>query len=175
MAKKKKGISIQVRAILIFLLLCGLIFMSTMLLIIVGMLPTFTAVFIDRTAEKTRGLTVGALNLAGCMPFILKLWGGGNTVDYAITIITDPRTIIVMYSAAGVGYIVDWAVSGLVATIMVQTSASKLQSMATRRAELIARWGREVTGEIATDPHGFAIEQNASEAAGAQKAAKTAK
>jgi hypothetical protein len=172
MAKKKRGMSIQVRAILIFSLLCGLIFMPTMLLIIIGMLPTITAVFIDRSAEKTRGLTVGALNLAGCMPFILRLWGGENTVDYAINIIIDPRTIIVMYCAAGIGYVVDWAVSGLVATIMVQTSASKLQSMAKRRAELITRWGREVTGELATDQQGFPIDQELSEAANAAKIAK---
>jgi hypothetical protein len=172
MAGKKRRMSIQMRAILIALLICGLAFMPTMLLVIVGMMPTFTAVFIDRSAEKTRGLTVGALNLAGCMPFLLQLWGGRNTIENAVDIIIDPRTVIVMYCAAGVGYIVDWAVSGLVATIMVQTSASRLENMAKRRAELIARWGQEVTGEIPTDQQGFPIEHDTSESGKAPKAAK---
>ncbi|MDB5490416.1 MAG: hypothetical protein JWO78_265 [Micavibrio sp.] len=171
MTKKKRGMSIQVRAILIFSLICGLIFMPTMVLVIIGMLPTLTAVFIDRSSEKTRGVTVGALNLAGCMPFLLQLWGGGNTLDHAFTIITDPRTIIVMYCAASVGYIVDWAVSGLVATIMVQTSGTRLQNMAKRRTDLIARWGREVTGDLPLDSQGFPLDQDA-EGGNAGKAAR---
>lgn len=157
--RRHKKMSIQVRALLIFGLLCSLIFMPTMVLLIVGMLPTLVATFIDRTSEKTRGLTVGAMNLAGCMPFLLQLWSTTNSVERAIEIIVDPRTIIVMYCAAGVGYIVDWAVSGLVASIMVQTSAARLQNISKRRAELIERWGREVTGEIAVDRQGFPTEQ----------------
>jgi len=169
---KKKSMSIQVRAILIATLMCGLVFMPTMMILIVGMLPTLTAVFIDRSSEKTRGLTVGALNLAGCMPFLLQVWGGQNTIDHAMDIIVDPRTIIVMYCAAGVGYIVDWAVSGLVATVMVQTSASRLEHMAKRRTELIERWGREVTGEIPTDQQGFPIHQDGAEGPNTPKMAK---
>jgi len=169
---KKKGMSIQVRAILIAALMCGLVFMPTMMILIVGMLPTLTAVFIDRSSEKTRGLTVGALNLAGCMPFLLQVWGGQNTIDHAIEILIDPRTIIVMYCAASVGYIVDWAVSGLVATIMVQTSASRLENMGKRRAELISRWGPEVTGELPTDQQGFPIESDKGDGGNSPKASK---
>lgn len=154
---KKGGRSWQIQLTLIFVLLAGLAALSTTMLLLIGMLPTFVALFIDRTADKNRPLTVGAMNLAGCAPFILQLWTTGTSMNNALTIITDPRTIIVMYCAAGVGYIINWAVSGLVGSVMVQRGTSRRNYIARRQAELVERWGPEVTGETVVDDYGFAV------------------
>lgn len=155
---KKRGMSTSTRILLIFGLLTSIVFMSTTIILGIGMLPTIVAVFIDRTSERTRGLTVGAMNLAGCMPFLLKLWTGSGSAEQAFSIITDPRTVIVMYCAAGVGYVIDWAVSGLVSSIMVQAGTLRAQQIVKRQADLVQRWGREVTGDIATDQYGFPLD-----------------
>ena len=103
-------------------------------------------------------MTVGAMNLCGCVPFLMDLWTTSHTAEFAIGLIADPRTIIVMYAAAGIGYMVDWALSGIIATIMIQRATSRLDAIRVRQDEMIVRWGREVTGEILLDSEGFPVE-----------------
>jgi len=172
--KKKKGISWQTQIILIFVLMAAIAAMPTTMLVFFGMLPTVVALFIDRTGEKTRALAVGAMNAAGCTPFILQLWTTNNSMEHAGMIITDPRTIIVMYCAAGVGYIIDWAISGLVGTVMVQRANARREQIAKYQAEMVERWGVEVTGEIPVDAYGFPLESDDHPQNAGKKAQKTA-
>jgi hypothetical protein len=159
--KKKKGLAWRAQLIMIFVLLAAIAAMPTTVLLCIGMLPTLVAWFIDRTKERTRALTVGAMNAAGCTPFILQLWMSSNTLQNSLMIITDPRTVIVMYCAAGVGYLIDWAISGLVGSVMVQRATSRRDQIAKRKAALAERWGPEVTGDIPLDQYGFPIDESA--------------
>jgi hypothetical protein len=161
--KKRRGLSGRSRILMIMGLIVAVIFMPTAILLTVGMLPSMVALIIAPRRQKAKAITVGAMNLAGCVPFILQLWTSDNTAVHSFMIITDPRTIIVMYCAAGVGYAIDWAVSGLVSTIMVQSGSVRIQQISKRQAELVARWGREVTGEIPTDRQGFPTETSSSQ------------
>jgi len=162
MAKKsrkgKKSATWQTQILLIFIFLAMIAAMPTTIMLFLGMLPTMVAIFVDRTHEKTRALSVGAMNLAGCSPFVLQLWTTHHAVENAITIISDPLTIIVMYCAAGVGYVIDWAVSGLVGGIMIHRAVARREQIKTIQAGLVERWGREVTGEVMVDVHGFPVE-----------------
>lgn len=159
--RKKKALDWKGQILFIFILLAALAALPTTVMLFFGMLPTAVAAFIDRTAEKTRVLTVGAMNLAGCAPFVLQLWTSAHTMESAVMIITDPRTIIVMYCAAGIGYMIDWTVSGLVAAFMVSRAVSRREQIVKRQGEMAERWGREVTGEIPVDAFGFPIEEDA--------------
>lgn len=159
--KKKAKLIGPGRILSIAGLMMAIVFLPTAILIGIGMLPSLIALLIDKATKRGRALTVAAMNLAGCTPFVLQLWIKANTVEHAMAIITDPRTVVVMYSAACIGYAVDWAVSGLVASFMVQTSTARLQQIVRRRSELVERWGKEVTGEVATDRQGFLVEDDA--------------
>ena len=159
--KKKSGWGLQI--MMIFGLLAAVLFMPTTILLVVGMLPTVVAALIDRKGGA-RAITVGALNLCGCIPFLMDLWTKGHTTELAVSLITDPLTIIVMYAAAGIGYMIDWALSGIVATILVQRSMSRMEAIRKRQAELVERWGREVTGELPLDSEGFPIDDQPPEA-----------
>ncbi len=154
--KKKSGWGLQI--IMIFGLLAAVLFMPTTILLVVGMLPTVVAALIDRKGGA-RAITVGALNLCGCVPFLMDLWTKGHTTELAVSLIKDPLTIIVMYAAAGIGYMIDWALSGIVATILVQRSTSRMEAIRKRQAELVERWGREVTGELPLDAEGFPVDE----------------
>jgi len=158
--KKSKKLTWRGQIILVFTLLAGAAALPTTVMLFLGMLPTMACLFIDRTAEKTRVLTVGAMNAAGCSPFIVQLWTTQNTFESSISIVTDPRTVIVMYCAAGIGYMLDWAISGIVATIMVQRAQHRIALIEKKQEEMIERWGREVTGEIPVDAKGFALEND---------------
>ena len=163
--KKKGGIGLQI--LLAVSLLGAVLFMPTTILLVFGMLPTLVAVLVDR-GGGTRAITVGSMNICGCIPFLLDLWMTSHSAEYAVGLITDPRTIIVMYSAAGIGYMIDWALSGIIATIMMQRATSRLKAIRERQEEMVVRWGPEVTGELLLDSEGFPLE----DAPAAAKAAR---
>ena len=159
-AKKRraKKITWQGQLLGVVGLLTALVFMPTTILLMLGMIPTVVAAVIDRTGKGTKALTVGAMNLAGCTPFLIKLWTEDHTTEQAVILITDPRAVSIMFAAAGVGYLIDWAMSGIVGTILIQRSSGRLKDIKTRQDDLVERWGEEVTGDIPLDPYGFPVD-----------------
>ncbi len=159
MAKKRRaGMGWRGRVIGIGFLVMAIVFVPTAILMGIGMLPAFVAILIDRSKRAAKGITVGAMNLAGCSPFVIQLWTRGNKVDTALSIISEPQTIIVIYSAAASGYMIDWALTGIVATLMIQRGQARKKDIARTQAQLVERWGPEVTGEIPLDEFGFPLE-----------------
>ncbi|PZQ47722.1 MAG: hypothetical protein DI551_02870 [Micavibrio aeruginosavorus] len=140
-------------------LLLGIMFWAVAILLIVGMIPTIVAAIVDRTKGKVRTLTIGAINFAGCAPFALEIFKRGNDLHTAISYVVQPRTIVVMYLAAGVGYMIDWAMTGIVSSIMVQRAKGRTKEIKKQQAQLIERWGVEVTGTIPLDEYGFPKEE----------------
>lgn len=153
---KKKGLGWRGHVLVTGLMILGLVFIPTSILILVGMLPTIVAALIDRTG--TKGMTVGFINFAGVFPYWLSLMQQGHTVDNALNLISDPSVIVFIYLAAAIGYMVEWAVTGLVMSIMEQQGRATLKSIGKRKEELIRRWGEKVTGEITLDRYGFPLE-----------------
>ena len=160
--KKKKKASnkaIKKQIFLIVGLLMAVVFLPTTFLLAVAMMPTFVAALVDRAKRKTKAITVGAMNLAGSTPFLLELWMEGHNFAKAFDIVTDAKAIVVMYAAAGVGYIIDWALTGVVSGFLLQRGKARVKAIEKRQKELVERWGKEVTGEVAVDSYGFAIEK----------------
>jgi hypothetical protein len=141
-----------------FGLLAAALFIPTTVLLFIGMLPTIAASLTDRRGKRTKALTVGAMNFAGCVPFLLELWTSDHSIPHAVKLITDPRTVIVIYCAAGIGYLINWAMGGIVATVMIQQAGMRLKDIRKRQGELVERWGPEVTGDLPLDVYGFPIE-----------------
>jgi ascorbate-specific PTS system EIIC-type component UlaA len=156
--KKKKGLGFKGAIISVLIIFSAALFLPTTAFLLFGMLPTMAAYFADRKGGW-KAVTIGAMNMAGCTPFLLHLWTTENTVSYALSLITDPRTVIVIFSAASIGFLVEWAMSGIVVTVMTQRSKIRLSDMDKRRKNLIERWGEEVTGDMPLDEYGFPLEQ----------------
>ena len=166
----RRGGKWGLQVMVLFGLVTALVFIPTTAMLCIAMLPTLAAGLSDRIRGETRALTIGAMNLAGATPFLLNLWSTGHDLDNALSIIMEPRTIIVIYSAAGVGWIIDWAVAGVVATIMQQGGTKRLSDIKERQAALVERWGPEVTGDLPLDPHGFPLEAAEEDAPEARRA-----
>ena len=154
-APSKKG---GVQIFLVAFIILAAVFLPTAFVLIVGLLPMVVAFFADRAPKKTKSITVGAMNLAGCAPFLLLLWTTDHSLDKAMSIIFDPMAIVVIYAAAAVGYFIDWALSILVANFMYEKGQSHVKAIEKRQKELIERWGQEVTGTIPVDQEGFPVE-----------------
>lgn len=136
----------------------GVMLLASTFLLMIGMVPTVVAGFTDRSKRGSKILTVGAMNLAGCAPFLFDLWTQGNTFDASMRIALDPQAIVVMYAAAAVGYILDWAMTGVVSRVMVQRGESRAKAIREQQQQLIERWGRKVTGELQLDEQGFSVD-----------------
>ena len=160
-AKRKKGKASPswVNAMLAVILLFSFVFLSSAVLLFIGLLPFFVAFFVDRSKKKTKAITVGAMNIAGCAPFLMELWATDRAMDSAFSIILDPMVIIVIYAAAGVGYLIDWGVTVVVAGLLYHRGVSRIGVIEKRQKELIERWGEEVSGKVAVDHEGFSIEE----------------
>lgn len=137
--------------------LLGVVFLPTTVMLLVGMLPTFAGFLIDKTRGKVRTLAIGSMNLAGCVPFILEVWTRGHTMDNAMMYITQPRTIVVIYFAAAIGYMIDWAMTGIVIGIMSEKGKARVKQIEKEKSVLISRWGEEVTNTLPLDADGFPL------------------
>ncbi len=165
MAKKKpkRKLTWKETLFMVIGLLMAIVFLPTTIMLGVGMLPTIVCASVDRTKGMVRTMTVGAMNLAGCIPFIIELWAKGHTFDISFDYLIQPRTIIVMYFAAAMGYLIDWAMTGIVCSIMIEKAKGRIKDIEKRHTALVERWGIEVNGLIPLDPDGFPLEKEAKE------------
>ena len=158
--KKKRKMSMQARIFLVLGMLMAIVFLPTTTMLMVGMLPTIICSLVDKTRGMVRTMSVGAMNLSGCIPFVIELWARGNDFEVAFDYLIEPRTIIVMYFAASMGYLIDWAMTGIVSSVMVEKAKGRIRDIEKRHAALIERWGEEVTGRIPVDSEGFPLSQD---------------
>lgn len=156
--KKKRKLTWKETMFLVLALLMAIVFLPTTLMLCVGMLPTIVCGAVDKTRGMVRTMSVGSMNLAGCIPFVIELWAKGHTFEISFDYLVQPRTIIVMYFAAAMGYLIDWAMTGIVRSIMVEKAKGRIKDVEKRHNALIERWGREVSGRIPMDPEGFPLE-----------------
>lgn len=158
-AKNKKNLwsRLKIQVFLVGFLVLSAVFLPTAVLLFISLLPMFVAFFVDPTRKKLKAVTVGAMNMAGCMPFLMELWTTDHTLEKAFNIIFDPMAIIVIYAAAGVGYLIDWTMTSLVANIVYQQALLRKKAIEERQAQLVERWGLEVNGTIPLDSEGFPL------------------
>lgn len=153
--KKKKGLGWKGQILSVFAVITAAVFLPSTLLLMIGMIPTPFAVLVDRTRGKSKVITVGAMNLAGCSPFLFELWINEHSFRKSMDIISDPFAIVVMWSAAAVGYILNWAMTGIVSASLFQRGLSRQKYIQKKQKELVERWGPEVTGDMPLDAQGF--------------------
>ncbi len=133
------------------------LFMASTMILMAGMLPTLAANLVDKSRQKSKAISVGLMNFAGCLPFLLELWMGPspNSIDAATLILLQPKTVIIIYVIAACGYAIEAAVTGMVATLMQQRARARLKAIDVQLAEVVDRWGWYVDGSAPLDDFGF--------------------
>lgn len=157
-----RGIGWQKHFFTIIGLTCAVLFAPTTMILLFGMMPTIAANVIDKSRQKSRAISVGMMNFAGCVPFLMELWmsPAPNSFDGAIAILLQPKTIIIIYVIAAAGYAIEAAVTGMVATMMQQRAHARLKSIETQLKELTNRWDEYVDGATPLDDFGFPAERD---------------
>ena len=156
-APEKVKIPLKVRLWVALILVAAVIFLPTSMLLLIGMLPSVVAFVVSARISGAKVSTVTAMNLAGCIPFIFKLWSGGNDFEASMDIVTNARYVSIMYTAAAFGYMIDWVVTGIVSSFLYQRGIKRMEAIKKRQKELKDQWGNEVD-ESAMRPIEYGVE-----------------
>jgi hypothetical protein len=124
----------------------------TMILLAVGMVPTVVAYIVDLSPGRYLCRCVASLNFAGVFPYIMKLWTSGHSTAGAFKIAADPYAWLVMFAAAGLGWLMFTGVPGVAAAVQSFNAKRTVESLKDRQRALVEEWGKGVTGVRASEP-----------------------
>jgi hypothetical protein len=122
----------------------GLMVVPTMIVLAVALIPTGAAFLMERSKGYYGGITVGAMNLAGTMPYLADLWFGGHTIGGALDIITNVFAWMVFYGAAIFGWAIYSTTPSVVTTFNAMTAGRRIESFRNSQRELVQKWGPDV-------------------------------
>lgn len=131
------------------------LFMPTVLFLAFALLPTFVALVVDRNPKRYAAITVGGLNFSGAFPHLLTLWMGEHSVAAALTLLSDVLVLMMIFGAAGLGWVLALSMPTMVMTALSMTSTRRLTTLKAKQKQLITAWGPEVassTEENAVEP-----------------------
>jgi hypothetical protein len=116
------------------------------LMLLAGLLPTGVAAVVDRHRRRYLARTVGAMNLAGVAPGALTMWEAGINFTSLQQVIDSPMNWLIMYGAAGIGWVLFFCVPPIVAMVIEVRVDDTKRRLESRAKALVAEWGEEVTG-----------------------------
>lgn len=102
------------------------------------------AFVVDLTPRKYAARSVGFMNFSGTLPFLLSLWSGPHDLVSAMKILTDVYAWLVIYSAAGAGWLIFLGMPSVAGIIMQIHSARRIRTLESRRKKLIREWGEDI-------------------------------
>lgn len=145
-SKKQKGGG----KLIFFMILLGCLvpFGVPTLLICLGLLPTLVALFTDTDQSRSGLATIGYLNLAGVLPFLIELWQKGQTMEAAMAILRDPLTWVIMLGSAGIGQLILFTVPTLVSSMVLMRQEMRLRTLREGVKQLETVWGPDVTNAL---------------------------
>ena len=118
--------------------------LPSMIVVLVGMVPSIVALVVDRSPRKYGTLTIAALNFAGVLPYLVKLWAKSQNLENALNIVVDVFTLMVMYGAAGFGWMIFLTIPTFVASIFMVISQRRIAVLRENQRKILEEWGESV-------------------------------
>ena len=132
--------------------LIGLFAFTTLLIsgyalvfVVLGMLPTIVAVFIDKRITRAASNTIGGFNLLGIMPYLLKMFRAGiGASDLAHEVLTDINTWFVVYSSAGIGWVIIWIIPQVAGNFFISREEKRIGLYKEEQTKILEEWGNTI-------------------------------
>ncbi len=156
-AKKEKGKEVKKSKsggkIVLFMIVFGCLvpFGIPTFLVCLGLVPTLIVLFTETDPRHPALATVGYMNLAGVLPFIIELWERGQTMGAALSIIRNPENWAIMLGAAGIGQLILYVVPSMVASMIIVKKEARYRVLREGMKQLEAIWGKDVTNTTPLD------------------------
>ena len=133
------------------MIVCGIIAfiiaaLPSVIILLVGMIPTIVAYIIDLTPGRYAARCVAGMNIAGVVPFLNRLWTSTNDLPAAINIVTDVYAWLAFYMASGVGWLLFVSLPGIVTSFKTYSAKRSANALRARLEELKDEWGDEIAG-----------------------------
>lgn len=152
---KKFKMSVPMLVLLLLLVVGGLLYLPMAIFFIASMMPTFVAYMTDNQVGKNKTFTIGALNFSAFFYYLINIVQQPLPLEATMDFLADPMTIIVMYSAAALGYMLNYICTLMVSSILQQKSHDRIKKLEKKKKKLEERWGTKVNGERTLDKLGF--------------------
>ncbi|MBM3617691.1 MAG: hypothetical protein FJX23_04020 [Alphaproteobacteria bacterium] len=141
--KKKGGVGTVVLGLFATLILIYFLSFAA-LLVILGLVPSFVAGYVDRTPDKAKAKVVAACNLAGIVPFVSDLVKQGITSNNVHSVLLSGYTWLVMLGAAGLGWALVWGFPKASHAVLGYMQKSNVAALRKRQQQIIDEWGKDV-------------------------------
>ena len=142
----------------VVLILFMIFSLPSLIVLTVGLLPTGVAFIIDRSDQKSGTFCVGGMNISGVVPFIFKLWSDNHTIVVAIEIVSDIFSLLIMYAAAGLGWIMFLTVPPIIASFLSVISQTRVKVLKASQNKILDEWGPEIATNSETNIDGDGID-----------------
>lgn len=144
---KSGDLSMFHRMVLVFAaLLIVPIAIPTLTLLFFGMLPTLTAALVDRGPNRYAWLSVGGVNFAGVSPYLMDLWFKGQTMERALSSLTDVFTLLVIFGSAAFGWLLYMVMPPVVGAFLQVAAQRRITVLRNNQRKLVEQWGPDVVG-----------------------------
>lgn len=134
------------------LAIMAVIMLPTTIVIMVGLVPSAVAFFVDSSREKLLGTTVLSLNVAGVLPAVLRLWKTGHHMENAISLISQPSVLIMVLIPSGMGWLLYIYMPQIASKLVRKRAESRIRSLEKQQKELIEQWSVAVTNGVPINP-----------------------
>ena len=150
-APKKKSGKFGMFFVLLLFGFAAPFILPTMILLIAGLIPTYVAFFTDNDNQKSGATSVGMMNLAGLVPFIIDLWSGGQTMPNAFRMLGNANNWVVILGAAFIGQLIVYTVPQAIATMTLTHAEGRIKILRKNLELLKESWGPDVATNKSID------------------------
>jgi hypothetical protein len=139
-----------VNRVFIFIVLMAVVPFSlpTIMVLLLGMLPTVGAAIAERGDSRYAWICVGGLNFAGLAPWLLGLWFGHHTIEYALDLLRNVGMYLSAYGAAGAAWLLYMAMPPVVGTFAAMTSQHRASALVANQKRLVEQWGEGIKSDF---------------------------
>lgn len=110
----------------------------------VAMVPSVVAWLVDPGNRRHLVATVGSLNFAGSLFFLVRLWTDEHDIAHALGVLHDAMGWLVAYGAAAIGYGVYYFMPTVTEGIVRLRAEAQLARLEREMRALSDEWGEEV-------------------------------
>lgn len=149
--KRRSRAQVRMMVLSLTLLAMVMVALPTVVVLIVGLLPALTWYIVDMTPGRYAFRCIAGFNAAGVVPYLHKLWTGGNDMTVAIEIVADPLAWLVFLCTAALGWTMFQVIPAGVTLVMTLDAKRKINGLQDVQRDLEEEWGRSVAGDVEPD------------------------
>ncbi len=147
-APKNKGSFLNKLMIGMIVLCVMIIFQHGFLFLVVGLMPSIVAHYLDFTRRRTRFHAVFACNMAGMVPFMAKMLENVGSSSYVTGLMSDSLNWLIIYSAAGFGWFLVYIVPIFARIFISITNQGQVARLKHIQDSITKDWGEEVASTV---------------------------